>query len=447
LGNLVDESQFDFFNGLMFAGCMMHQAESLKCTPLEYYGSRKNHEAIDVAVNCHLVANILHQKWIPSAITSVDAELCYDQIPHAAGYLCAQIWDGDPNAILAMLRRIQRMKYFLCTAFGDSKTFFSSLDNILAFQGSCQGTKGSPAFWLAVSAFLVFMLHQLGHVAWIISAMSQSLFEAVGFFVDDTNLITVATSKSETPAQVMAWMQLAVNSWHSGLRASGGALKPEKCSWCLVSFYWEQGPWFYATPALLPSSLTILVPASEPIIVTRHDPSEAIKVVGVMQALDGNMSAQLQTLQTKAEQWSQQIRDGWVPRNLARWALEAMLWPSLCNPPLRTSNLTERQGEQITSGFNHNLLPSLGTSGNYSLVFCHAPASLNGLALPHPYVEQGISHICLDLTHGAIDTPTGALLRASLEQAQLEVGIGIAFLSTPFEQYGFLLTYCLWSGL
>jgi hypothetical protein len=49
--------------------------------------------------------------------------------------------------------------------------------------------------------------------------------------------------------------------------------------------------------------------------------------------------------------------------------------------------------------------------------------------------------------HGAIDTPTGSLLWASLEQAQLKVGLGTSFLSASFELYGFLLTDCLWSTI
>jgi hypothetical protein len=99
-----------------------------------------------------------------------------------------------------MLCPIQRMKYFLRTAFSDSEALVSSLDNVLAFQGLCQGNKGSPAFWLAVSAFLVYMLYRLGHVACIILAMSRSVLEVVGFlFVDDTDLMTVAKTKLETP--------------------------------------------------------------------------------------------------------------------------------------------------------------------------------------------------------------------------------------------------------
>jgi hypothetical protein len=76
-----------------------------------------------------------------------------------AGSLCAQSFDVDPRAILAMLLTIQRMKFYLRTAYGDSDNFFSSLDLLLAFQGSVQGNKGAPALWLIVSVFLVLLLH------------------------------------------------------------------------------------------------------------------------------------------------------------------------------------------------------------------------------------------------------------------------------------------------
>jgi hypothetical protein len=97
----------------MFAGWMMHQAKLQERIPMECYGSQKNHEAINVAVNRCLVVDLLQQKWIPGAIASVDAESCYDCITHAAGSLCAQTWDVSPNAIFAMLCPIQQMKYFL----------------------------------------------------------------------------------------------------------------------------------------------------------------------------------------------------------------------------------------------------------------------------------------------------------------------------------------------
>jgi hypothetical protein len=89
----------------------------------------------------------------------------------------------------------------------------------------------------------------------------------------------------------------------------------------------------------------------------------------------------------------------------------------------------------------------LGACHNYPLVYQHAHTSLQGLALPDLYIEQAISQIGLILTHGAIDTPTGSLLHALLEQAQLKVGIGTAFLSTSFPMYGFLLNDCFWKSV
>jgi hypothetical protein len=59
---------FNFCNSLMFAGQMVHQAEANECIPLECYGSQENHEAVDVAVNQHLIADILRQKRIPGAV-------------------------------------------------------------------------------------------------------------------------------------------------------------------------------------------------------------------------------------------------------------------------------------------------------------------------------------------------------------------------------------------
>jgi hypothetical protein len=51
------------------------------------------------------------------------------------------------------------------------------------------------------------------------------------------------------------------------------------------------------------------------------------------------------------------------------------------------------------------------------------------------------------LTHGAIHSTTGDLLLISLEQAQLEVGIGIPFLEASFDFYGFLLTDTWWKSV
>lgn len=46
------------------------------------------------------------------------------------------------------------------------------------------------------------------------------------------------------------------------------------------------------------------------------------------------------------------------------------------------------------------------------------------------------------LTHGAIPAPAGNFLNMSLEQAQLEAGVGCCVFDANYDEFGFLLTGC-----
>jgi hypothetical protein len=443
---LLMEADFNFYNGLMFAKRMMDRAESNHWIPREIYGGRKNHEAIEVAMNRRLLADIARQRRVPLAIASVDAQTCYDRLAHSIASIATQGWQVDPKAIVTMLFTIQSMKFFLRTAFGDSTTHFGGRRS-LPYQGGCQGNKGAPALWLVVSVVLIRLMHKLGLVTRLRTAMTAATVVLAGFlFVDDTDLIALSESKEETTTQVMERIQHAVQTWHGGLQASGGALKPEKCSWSLADFKWVKGKWKYATADDTPGD--ILVPDLQGTLqpITRLDPSEAVKVVGVHQAMDGNMKAQVQALKDKADTWGEKIKSGWLPRNLAHHGNTSMIWSSL-KYPLPACTITETEGETITKELYKCLLPKLGANRNYPHVYRYAPASFQGLDLPLIYIEQAIGHLRQVLTHGAIDSTTGSLLCISLEQAQLEVGIGTPFLEVSFDFYGFLLTDIWWKAV
>ena len=78
---LLMEADFNFYNGLMFAKRMMDQAKDNSWIPNELYGGRRNHEAIEVAMNRCLTADISRQRCAPLAIASVDAQTSYDRMP------------------------------------------------------------------------------------------------------------------------------------------------------------------------------------------------------------------------------------------------------------------------------------------------------------------------------------------------------------------------------
>ena len=57
--------------------------------------------------------------------------------------------------------------------------------------------------------------------------------------VDDTDVIHFDMEKNETALETHVNLQEGVASWGNLLMASGGALKPVKCFYYLISFEWN----------------------------------------------------------------------------------------------------------------------------------------------------------------------------------------------------------------
>jgi hypothetical protein len=223
--------------------------------------------------------------------------------------------------------------------------------------------------WLVVSTRLVGLMRSWGFVTCIRAALSGTTVEFAGFlFVDDTDLIALAPSLAETAPQVIARIQDAVRTWHGGLHASGGALKLEKCSWCLADFAWHEGQWIYTSIVDTPSNLVVPNLQGNPTPIERPEPSDAVKVVGVHQSLDGKMTAQVLALKDKADAWAERIQSGWLPRNLAHQGRNVMIWSSL-KYPLPACTITKQEGLSITQELHRSLLPKMGAMRNYPLVY------------------------------------------------------------------------------
>jgi hypothetical protein len=141
-------------------------------------------------------------------------------------------------------------------------------------------------------------MHDKGHANTIRSALSATTIIFAAFlFVDDTDLFHFAEHEETTPMEVVQQMQDGVEQWQGALRASGGALKPEKCSWCLVGYRFKaNGCWEYHSQESLPAELRIHNPEGELVALTRLEPSESITVVGMVQAMDGGMEGQVNEL-------------------------------------------------------------------------------------------------------------------------------------------------------
>ena len=431
---LLMEADFNFGNKILIGKRMMDVAHATDQIPDEIYSTRGNQASL-MSLSRRLLMDLTRMKRVILVVTSVDAHTCYDRIAHSVASIACQRLDVNPSVVITMFNTIQKMKFFLRTAYGDSSQSYGGSTEQKIFQGVCQGNGAGPAVWIAMLLCLIRFMYRRRHESHIRSALSNVLITLLGFiFVDDTDLVYVAPSHKTTPTQAVAALQAAVSSWHGALRASGGALKPAKCAWSILAYQHKNGKWQLHSKSSFPATLQAPDEQGNLVDLQRLETHESVKVVGVEQALDGNMDGQLEALKKQCDDWAISIRKGYITRQDAWLFLQTKLWPSLRYPLLSTT-FTKAQGITIMSKLLSALLPRLGANAYFPAAYRFATHTHQGFALPSVWNYRGIEQVLTLLSMGAGKTQCGKLLRANLEQVQLGLGIGRLFLNTNYKTY------------
>ena len=111
--------------------------------------SERGKTADDGSLAKVLIYDIIRQSQCTAGMGLIDAAQCYDSIAHAMASLIFQAFGVPEEAVDSMLTTIQEMKYFLRTAYGDSKGFAGSTLEV-KFQGMCQGNGAASAGWAVI---------------------------------------------------------------------------------------------------------------------------------------------------------------------------------------------------------------------------------------------------------------------------------------------------------
>ena len=433
---LLLEADFNFATKLLVGKRMVDNLEGGEDLAEEQFGSRKQRSAIEVALNRRLLSDLSRQKRATMAIAGVDAAHCYDRVAHPFAILaCRAI--GVPKAVVqTIFSAVQQMKMKVRTAYGESEAWYGG-DPETPFQGLCQGNGCGPAVWLVVSMFVVRFLRLKGRVSTIWSALSCWAFEVLGLmFVDDSDLVHFAADH-ESPTQVADNLDATVQCWQSGLNISGGTLRPPKCYWYLLHYKWRGGVAQFADGEC--RDISVRDANGVEGMVERLPASEAKEVVGVWIAPDGNNVAQMNCLQAKIVRMTVKLQECTIP---ILWVWRGYLmgmWKSIAYP-LGACTLTPEDCNDLAKSIYRTVLPAMGVNRNIPKVMRYAPARFGGLGLPSPELEQGAQQLRLLLQHGPSSTLSGNLIRASLEQLQLEIGELEPVLSLPYHRFHHLAT-------
>jgi len=139
---------------------MMQVAKRTCSLAPEQYGSRRQHKAIDLAVNKALTFDILRQLKRAGAICSNDTKSCYNLIGHTQAAISMQRLGVPKNIINCLFTTLQEAIHRVRTGFGDSKDYYGGNVWLVPIHGIGQGNGVGPAIWAVVSTPLLNVLRE-----------------------------------------------------------------------------------------------------------------------------------------------------------------------------------------------------------------------------------------------------------------------------------------------
>jgi len=408
---------------------MMKVAEKTLSLAPEQYGSRKQHRAIDLAVNKALTFDILRQLKRSGAICSNDAKSCYDLIGHTQAALSMQRVGVPKTIIDCLFTTLQDAIHQVRTGFGDSKRHYGGPVWLIPIHGIGQGNGAGPAIWAVVSTPLLNVLREKGFGCEIVCPLSSLFFKFVGYaFVDDTDMIQ--SKLVESPEQVQAQLQEAIDTWEFSLKTTCGALVPEKTVWWLVSFKWSGNSWHYASIQDSPGGLQVNDIHDNRKLIKRLEPHQAYETLGVFLAPDGNLEAQAEKMGKAVKIWVDGLRTGRISKDETWLALQSTILRTL-SYPLPATRFSKIQCEAIMAPLLRYCLPALGICRNFPRKLVYSTYDYMGLYIQHLHTLQEIARLKDIIFHTFNETLTGKLYLSSLELLLLELGCSTSYPWTP----------------
>jgi hypothetical protein len=446
---LLMEADFNAANKIIFGQRMLQTARHYKVMPDEIFSERQR-MADDGILSKTLFYDISRQLRAPAALASVDAANCYDRVAHACASLIFRAFGTPLHPTLSMLSAIQQMQFFLRTAFGDSKRAVGSRVN-LRTQGFMQGNGASPAGWTVISITILHAHKEQGHGATFTCPVSQLTKDlSCILYVDDNDIIHLGDNEQDTGKDVLNALQASVNSWGQLLIATGGALKPPKCSFYLLEYTWNKnGQWSYHTPDN-PPSITVPLP---------NGTNEPIKYLSVEQpsvTLGGATSPHnsgknsLQQMTEKALDWAHNARNSSLRARDLHISVHRKFWPKvkygLCASTCSWDDLIAAMQRPY-----YWLAPIGGLLRSARRELRTLDTGFYGLGLPHWGIEALNEAYKKFFLHFGTQSSVGIQLQMSVELFTIELGLSSQPFLSDFTKYSPRITdsFCksLWERL
>ena len=193
----------------------------------------------------------------------------------------------------------------------------------------------------------------------------------------------------------------------------------------MIDFVFDGHDWRYKTADEMPGELSMRLPDSqERVILTRKEPNEACKTLGVHIAMDGNQTAQTEYLKEKGQEFADSYRGAGVMERNDAWAGQklATIMATFRYPAMATT-MTLKAWDTVMKPVKSAGLNLSGIACSFPHAVLYGPTLHQGLGLMHPFHFQELEHLETILRCGNSDGTTGKLIQLCIENMRLELGM------------------------
>jgi hypothetical protein len=193
--------------------------------------------------------------------------------------------------------------------------------------GLGQGNRAAPPSWIQLSVVLVKVFKQLKLGAIINDPISKTLIHSMEvLFMDDSDIYTLRENISN-PGELRKQAWIEIKQWSGLPNATGGALNPEKCWWCLLDYTCIDGEWTYTDIA--PREQLITNPDGTKSPIKQEEVTVSKKTIGIQNSPAGGNEGHLVYIKDKVTQWVTQMANNHLPSHIAWVAYKHQLWSGL----------------------------------------------------------------------------------------------------------------------
>ncbi len=277
--------------------------------------------------------DIVCQTQRPAGIAAVDVDNCHNQIAHPIASLVFQSMGAPITATTSMLSTIQDMKFYLRTGYGDSKEF-ARPTGVIKTQGLCQGNGAALAGWTTTNITMINAHKRKDYCTHLVNPISEGGLHIVGsIFVNDTNLEHFDIRCIETAEEAHAKFQESITNWGWLLIATGGALKPIKCFFQIISFRWNHSrTWKHKDKDNENrKEYKIVIPLEDGLFakIKHLNIDTPTMALGSMTALTGRNAGAIKQMKDKVERWLAQATAGKLHRRNFWFLIDKQSWPKV----------------------------------------------------------------------------------------------------------------------